>query len=397
MSPLSVVALLCMVSATMAASPAECGFTTSRACVASNDLLHPLPNLLHMRCVWCQSSNGAGPSHCTAFEEVRMNPMYHTNWVCDFADMSPAPIMHVAPQPVGDSESGDPYDNGNFKPSMPTKPTKPTKPVNGMTGMNSNEGPFQKLIDNLKKKAPKPLQFLGGLAMGALGHLAGIDPSKIVMGVDNVTGDLQNLFKNFKLTPNGLKDTVSNVANTIRDMSSVLNAAGLHDLANKASKVADVANKVEGWVVKANQLVYKGVNIYSDLKQALSDFKSGNLYGVGTDIGNIIGILHPPTAPNTALPSPPVDAPTGSIGPVGPVGPVGPSSPPSNTNTLVGRSNTRIGGNTGSWAPSPRTGATGVRATGARTGAAHTGAARTAGSRTGRTGNTKTGSTAGSH
>jgi methyl-accepting chemotaxis protein len=169
-------------------------------------------------------------------------------------------------------------------------------------------GPLQRLINDLKKKAPKPLQLLGGLAVGALGHLAGINPGKVVMGIDTVAGDLQNLFNGFKLTPDGLKDTVQNVANTVRDMSDVLNDAGLHDLANKANKVAEIANKAEGWIVKGETIAYKGINIYHDLQKAAKDFKAGNLYEVGQDIGTILNAIHPntmggtQTAPMTAPP-----------------------------------------------------------------------------------------------
>jgi len=186
--------------------------------------------------------------------------------------------------------------------------------------------------------------------VGALGHLAGINPGKIVMGIDTVSGDLTNLFKQFKLTPDGLKDTAANVANTIRDMSGVLNDAGLHDLANKANKVADIASKAEGWIVKGEQIAYKGVNIYHDLQKAAKDFKAGNYYEVGQDIGTILTAIHP--NPKPAMPT-------------APASPSMTGTPKINTNTgnsMTGKSMTgkdmgtgaHTGGMTGAGKPTPK-------------------------------------------
>jgi len=305
--------LLCVFPTSLASSPEACAlYRTGHACLSVNDNAHPLPELANIQCVWCQRTDkDVKVSHCTTLDVVRENTKYHTDWVCDYSEPQyNRPVPRPRFTAITPVTIEDPYSGGGGGKGKGGK--------GGMgkgTGMGNGGGPLENLINDLKKKAPKPLQFLGGLAVGVLGHLAGINPSKVVMGIDQVTGDLTNLFNGFKLTPDGLKNTASNVANTIRDMSSVLNDAGLHDLANKASKVADIASKAEGWIVKAQQIAYKGVNIYHDLQQAAKDFKAGKYYEVGNDIGNIINAIHPKspasptlpphvTPPHTALPKP---------------------------------------------------------------------------------------------
>jgi len=146
-------------------------------------------------------------------------------------------------------------------------------------------------IKNFMNNAPKPVQFLGGLAMGVLGTIP-FQPTKVIAGVDAVENDVQNLFNKFTLSSgSGLANDVVLVANTVKDMASLLQAAGATEVAEKAAEVAAKADNPIGWVIGAGELALNGVNVYQDFAGALDAYHKGNYFEVGKKVGDVISIL----------------------------------------------------------------------------------------------------------
>jgi hypothetical protein len=186
---------------------------------------------------------------------------------------------------MGGGMGGGKMMGGSGKMGMGTgsgKPKEPMEPVD-----NSISGQVKNFMNN----APKPVQFLGGLAMGVLGTIP-FQPTKVIAGVDAVETDVQNLFNKFSLSSgSGLANDVVMLANTVKDMTNLLKAAGAIEVAEKAAAVAAKADNPIGWVIGAGELALNGVNIYQDFSGALDAYHKGNYFEVGKKVGDIISIL----------------------------------------------------------------------------------------------------------
>jgi len=146
-------------------------------------------------------------------------------------------------------------------------------------------------IKNFLNNAPKPVQFLGGLAMGVLGTIP-FQPTKVIAGVDAVENDVQNLFNKFSLSSgSGLANDVVMLANTVKDMTNLLKAAGAIEVAEKAAEVVAKADSPLGWIIGAGELALNGVNVYQDFSGALDAYNEDNYFECGKKVGDLISIL----------------------------------------------------------------------------------------------------------
>jgi len=162
-----------------------------------------------------------------------------------------------------------------------------TGTASGKPKDNSISGTVADFIMN----APKPVQFLGGLAMGVLGSIP-FSPTKTIAGVDAVQNDLQNLFRKFSLkSGSAVANDVVLLANTIKDFTGLLKSSGAIEVAEKAAKVAAKAESPIGWIIGAGELALNGVNVYQDFQAAIEAFHTGNLFECGKKVGDIISIL----------------------------------------------------------------------------------------------------------
>jgi len=303
----------------------------SQSCLSANDFAHPQRNSKHVACLWCHSHDDESQaSHCASLDTVRSGHKYKTGWVCDYhtplvsSDHHHHNKKHHGLSVVSPVNVEDPYGGGGGggggmmmmggkmggkmmggkmmggkmmggggkmgmgmgKMGMGTgssgKPKETMEPVD-----NSISGQ----VKNFMKNAPKPVQFLGGLAMGVLGTIP-FQPTKVIAGVDAVENDVQNLFNKFTLSSgSGLANDVVLLANTIKDMTNLLKAAGAIEVAEKAAAVAAKADNPIGWVIGAGELALNGVNIYQDFSAALDAYHQGNYFEVGKKVGDIISIL----------------------------------------------------------------------------------------------------------
>jgi hypothetical protein len=169
----------------------------------------------------------------------------------------------------------------------------------GKMGMNMGKGKDMMPMDNsisgqvanFMMNAPKPVQFLGGLAMGVLGSIP-FQPTKVIAGINGVQGDLQDLMNKFSVSSGGaVANDVVMVANTVKDMAGLLQACGAPEVAEKAAAVAAKADNPIGWIVGAGELALNGVNVYQDVTAAVEAYRSGNNFEMGKRIGDMISIL----------------------------------------------------------------------------------------------------------
>jgi len=308
------------------------------SCVAVNDEFHPKRHSAHIKCLWCHSHDDSGAdTHCQSLTAIRANPDTYQNWVCDHMYPSDTPKKHfqsahsskrskkVKPHstpagkrlrahpldlpedPYGSSSSGkNSMMKGSSKsPSSSKKDTskngkdstmkKSTDP-NSMKKM-TNPGimpnqytAYSGTVQQFVKDAPKPVQFLGGLAMGVLGSIP-FSPTKAIADVDSVANDIKSIVQNFSLKPSGyLKDVVM-IADTVKDAYSTLKDSGALEVAEDAAKVAAKADNPIGWLVGAGELALNGANIYYDIQTAISAAKSGDEFTLGKSIGSILALL----------------------------------------------------------------------------------------------------------
>jgi len=160
----------------------------------------------------------------------------------------------------------------------------------GKEMMNGNPT-ISDTVKDFVQNAPKPVQFLGGLAMGVLGSIP-FSPTKIIAGVDSVTADVNNLMSKFSISStSAVANDVTMVANTIKDMAGLLQAAGAPEIAEKAAAVAAKADNPIGWIIGAGELALNGVNVYQDFNAAITAYRNGDNFELGKRIGDIISIL----------------------------------------------------------------------------------------------------------
>jgi len=343
--------LLCFVVAALSASNLEsiqsriaselkarsCASQTStQSCISANDFAHPQHNSEHIACLWCHSHDDETQApHCASLDTVRYGHKYKTGWVCDYH----TPLVssdhhhhHKRPHGLAVDTSPvnveDPYSGGGGKMMMGGGKMMmgggkmmmgggkmmmgggkmmmgggkmmmgggKMMMGDGSTGgkemmMEPMDNSISGQVKNFLDHAPQPVQFLGGLAMGVLGSIP-FQPTKVIAGVDAVENDVQNLFNKFTLSSgSGLANDVVLVANTVKDMASLLKAAGAVEVAEKAAEVAAKADSPLGWVIGAGELALNGVNVYQDFSAALDAYHQGNYFEVGKKIGDIISIL----------------------------------------------------------------------------------------------------------
>jgi len=257
-------------------------------------------------CLWCHSHEDQNkPSHCQSLDNVRSSHRYHSGWVCDY---QPPMHTHYRRHHHGldvETVNEDPYMKGMSGKMMSGKMMsgkmmsgkmmsgkmmmgKPKEMMNKTEPMdNSLSGTVKNFIQN----APKPVQFLGGLAMGVLGAIP-FQPTKVIAGIDAVENDVQNLMNKFSISSaSAAANDVVLIANTIKDMAGLLQAAGAVEVAEKAAEVAAKAESPIGWIVGAGELALNGVNVYQDFNAAIKAYKEGDMFELGKRIGDVISIL----------------------------------------------------------------------------------------------------------
>jgi len=296
----------------------------SESCIANNDFAHPQHNSKHVACLWCHShDDDSQTSHCASLDTVRSGHKYKSGWVCDYhtplvssdhhhhhkhphsLDVN-SPITVEDPyggsSKMGGGKMGGGSKMGGSKMGGGAKMGGSKMGGSGKMGAGTGSGkpkettePTDNSVSGQVKaflsKAPKPVQFLGGLAMGVLGMIP-FQPTKVIAGVDAVENDVQNLFSKFSLSSgSGLANDVVLLANTVKDMTNLLKAAGAIEVAEKAAEVAAKADSPIGWVIGAGELALNGVNVYQDFSGALEAYHQGNYFEVGKKVGDIISIL----------------------------------------------------------------------------------------------------------
>jgi len=271
--------------------------TDVNSCIAGNDFDHPQLDSKHISCLWCHSHDDTSkPSHCTSLDTIRGNHRYHAGWVCDYhTPLTSHYKKHhgLSVEPVTEDPYGAKMNMPKPKPSPNTPKMNTPKGKDASTGMHKEMGAptVSDTVKDFVANAPKPVQFLGGLAMGVLGSIP-FSPTKIIAGVDSVQTDINNLMSKFSISSTGaVANDVTMVANTIKDMAGLLQAAGAPQIAEKAAAVVAKADNPLGWVIGAGELALNGVNVYQDFNAAIKAYQSGDNFELGKRIGDIISIL----------------------------------------------------------------------------------------------------------
>jgi len=252
-------------------------------------------------------------SHCATLDNVRTSQMYQSDWVCDYqmpvsyhgkhhglsVDTSPLDVE----DPYGSMKSGGKSGMmgkmmGNMGKGKDMMGKGMMKDMMGkgkdMMGKGKDMMPDNSIsgqVKNFMQNAPKSVQFLGGLAMGVLGAIP-FQPTKVIAGIDAVQNDINNLMSKFSIASAGaVGNDVLLVANTIKDMAGLLQAAGAPEVAEKAAAVVAKADNPIGWVIGAGELALNGVNVYQDFTAAINAYKTGDNFEMGKRIGDLISIL----------------------------------------------------------------------------------------------------------
>jgi len=273
------------------------------SCIAGNDFDHPQLDAKHVSCLWCHSHEDTSKtSHCASLDTVRSKHRYHSGWVCDYHTPLTSHFKKhhgLSVEPVTEDPYGAKMMGGKSSGKMTGGKGsmmgmgKMTKGKDGSTGMAKEMGAptISDTVKDFIANAPKPVQFLGGLAMGVLGAIP-FSPTKVIAGVDAVQTDVNNLMSKFSISSTGaVANDVTMVANTIKDMAGLLQAAGAPEIAEKAAAVAAKADNPLGWVIGAGELALNGVNVYQDFNAAIKAYQGGDLFELGKRIGDIISIL----------------------------------------------------------------------------------------------------------
>jgi len=277
------------------------------SCIVNNDFAHPQPHGHHVSCLWCHShEDSSKTSHCQSLDNVRSMDKYHHGWVCDYLPpMTTHFTRHHHGLDVDTVNVEDPYSKNMGKMNMGKMnmgKMNMGKMNMGKMNMGKNMGKNDSMgemmdnslsgqVKNFIANAPKPVQFLGGLAMGVLGSIP-FQPTKVIAGVDAVQNDVQNLMSKFSISSgSAVASDVIMVANTIKDMAGLLQAAGAPEVAEKAAEVAAKADNPIGWVIGAGEIALNGVNVYQDFNAAVTAYKGGDMFELGKRIGDLISIL----------------------------------------------------------------------------------------------------------
>jgi len=312
--------LLFLASLVQAQRFVDCmNITDVDSCVAVNDEVHPKRHSAHIHCMWCHSHDDSGmSSHCQSLTAIRGNPKTYRNWVCDHLYPSDTPRAHFQ-NDAGDDEPltrNDPYGkssngkNSSGKNSSGKNKNSSGKDKNSSSSDKSKNGgsdpknqkmtnpgimpntytAYSGTVQEFVKQAPKPVQFLGGLAMGVLGMIP-FQPTKIISDVDSVFNDIKSIAQNFSPKPSGYIKDITMIADTIKDAYSLLKDSGAITVAEDAAKVAAKAESPIGWLIGAGELAWNGANIYYDVKTAIQAAKTGDEFTLGKSIGSILSIL----------------------------------------------------------------------------------------------------------
>jgi len=314
--------------------------TDVETCVSFNDEFHPKRHSEHLKCLWCHSHHSGMDTHCQSLEAIRANPETYRSWICDHVIPYDTPALHLqrahpdSPSKktkkdnphsarhkrvtrLLDTTSGDvdplavedPYSSKSNSKSKNNSKSKSNSNKNSSSSnksssssdskssANSNPGimpnsytAYSGAVQQFVAQAPKPVQFLGGLAMGVLGTIP-FSPTKAIADVDSVANDIKSLVQNFSLQPSGYIKDITMIADTVKDSYSLFKDSGAEEVAEDATKVVAEADNPLGWLVGAGELALNGANVYYDVKTAIQAAKDGDEFTLGKSVGSILSLL----------------------------------------------------------------------------------------------------------